>query len=141
MLPTIWGHCAWNFIHLVAVAYPENPSENDKINYYNFFHSLQFILPCKKCRSNMSQHLSKFPLTEEALSSRSNLVKWTIDFHNIVNYYTGKKRLTYSQAMDEINKLFSPKKSKNKFILYLLLVIIIIIIIYVVYRYKKKLNY
>lgn len=138
MLPTIWGCYAWNFIHLVAVAYPENPSANDKINYYNFFHSLQFILPCKKCQSNMSQHLNNFPLTDETLSSRSNLVKWTIDFHNIVNYYTGKKMLTYSEAINKINKLVSPEKKRNKFILYLILIIVVIIIIYLIYCYVKK---
>lgn len=145
MLPTIWGKYAWPFIHMVTLDYPENPTDADKKNYYNFFMSLQYVLPCAKCRKNMSQHLKKYPLTNEALANRASLVKWAIDLHNIVNYYTGKPMLSYEEAMNEINKMAEPDEAKSTDYIYIIFIIIaLIIIIYLLYiciYRKKKLNY
>lgn len=139
MLPEIWGKCAWNLIHLVTLDYPENPSDIDKQNYYDFFYSLRYILPCAKCRNNLSNHLKKYPLTNEILSNRADLIKWGIDLHNIVNYYTGKPMLTYPEAMNEINKMVYPKKNFfNKPVYLLLLLIIFIVVCYLFYYYIKK---
>lgn len=144
MLPEIWGQYAWNFIHLVTLDYPDNPTDIDKQNYYEFFNTLQNVLPCAKCRNNLSHHLKKYPLTDQVLSSRSNLVKWAIDLHNVVNYYTGKPMLNYIEAMNEINKLVHPEKKFFSKPLYLfLLLIAIIILCYLIYYYifnRKKLN-
>lgn len=144
MLPTIWGNYAWYFIHMVPMDYPEHPTETDKRNYYNFFNSLQHVLPCFNCRKNLSQHLKKYQLTDEALSSRKNLIKWTVDLHNIVNYYTGKPMLTYAEANNELNKISKPKKSLYcDFLYYLLIIIALLILGYLIYYYvvkHKKLN-
>lgn len=140
MLPKIWGPYGWNFLHLVTIAYPENPTEDDKMKYYNYFYCLQYVLPCAKCQYNMSQHLKKYPLNDEVLSSRTNLVKWGIDLHNIVNYYTGKPMLTYAEAMNDINKLMDPVKSNNNWFIYILLIIVIVIVIYLIYYYRFKKN-
>jgi hypothetical protein len=137
MLPEIWGKYGWNFIHLVTLDYPKYPTEEDKQNYYNFFYTLQFVLPCDKCRYNLSHHLKKYPLNDNALSSRNNLVKWGIDLHNIVNYYTGKPMLTYSEALDDINSLTYPEKTNN--IIYVFLVVVALIIIcYLLYHYACR---
>jgi hypothetical protein len=144
MLPEIWGKYAWNFLHLVTLDYPENPTDIDKQNYYDFFYNLQYILPCAKCRYNLSHHLIKYPLTNEILSNRTKLVKWGIDLHNIVNYYTGKPMLTYAEAMNELDKLAHPEKnSLSQPLYYLLLLVGIIILCYLIYYYafrSKKLN-
>lgn len=139
MLPEIWGETAWDFIHFVTMGYPDNPTDTDKYNYYQYFNLLQYVLPCEKCNHNLSNHLKKYPLTEKTLSNRTELVKWGIDLHNIVNYYTGKRMLTYDEAMNEINKKINSKKSNNWFY-YFLLLVAVIIIAYLVYYYlyKKK---
>src|ERR1700733_5146368 len=85
MLPKIWGKYAWNFIHLVTLSYPDNPTCEDKRQYYIFFTSLKNVLPCAKCKFNMEKHLKKFPLTDEILSSKQNLIKWDIHLHNYYN--------------------------------------------------------
>ena len=46
-----WGPHAWNFLHSVSFAYPIEPTLQDQQNYKNFYHSIQFILPCSFCRS------------------------------------------------------------------------------------------
>jgi len=147
MLPDIWGKYQWISIHLITLGYPDNPTEDDKQHYYEYFQLLQYVLPCAKCRYNLSTHLQKYPLTEDALSSKTTLVKWGIDLHNVVNYYLGKRMLTYSEAMDALNKLlYTPnvnaKQQKRPnyvyYFLIMLVLIIIIVIIVVVYRNYKK---
>lgn len=128
MHPSIWGKHAWNFLHLVTMAYPENPTEADKQHYYEFLNQLRWILPCSKCRRNYVEHLRTYPLTEHVLSSRTNLVKWGIDMHNIVNYYTGKPIVSYPDAMEQLTLLSSPpavkKSNSNSDWLYLGLVVV-----------------
>ena len=84
MLPEIWGKHAWILIHCVALDYPISPSVQDRENYRKFYMSLPYVLPCSKCRNNLVTHLKKIPLTDSELSSRSALLKWTIDLHNVV---------------------------------------------------------
>lgn len=139
MLPKVWGKYGWDFIHLVTLGYPECPSEIDKKNYNNFFNILRGVLPCDKCRYNLTHHLKKYPLNEQVLSSRTTLVKWGIDLHNVVNYYTGKPMLTYAEAINEINKLVNPEKNKwGNPIYYLLLVIVLMMVCYMFYYYLAK---
>ena len=47
--PKIWGPKAWFFIETIILSYPDNPTLNDKNTFKNFFNSLAFILPCRKC--------------------------------------------------------------------------------------------
>lgn len=127
MLPQIWGEVGWDFFHFVTLGYPENPTNEDKKNYYQYFHHLKYVLPCFKCRTNMENHLKKYPLTDEVLSSRTNLVKWGIDFHNIVNYYTGKPILSYQEAIDNISRKIRHRiNRRNKKIHYYIFFLIII---------------
>uniref|UniRef100_A0A6C0LTZ9 thiol oxidase n=1 Tax=viral metagenome TaxID=1070528 RepID=A0A6C0LTZ9_9ZZZZ len=132
MLPKIWGKYAWNFIHLVTLSYPDNPTCEDKRQYYIFFTSLKNVLPCAKCKFNMEKHLKKFPLTDEILSSKQNLIKWAIDLHNVVNYYTGKTMLTHDEALNEIYNLTNPPKSN--YYIYIIIIIIVLIILYLLIK-------
>ena len=106
--PPLWGPGAWTFIHYVALAYPNNPTEEEKKNYYNFYYNLQNILPCPKCRENYKENLNTLPL-EEALGNKELLFKWTIDIHNEVNKETNKSQFTYEEA---ISKYTKTEKSK-----------------------------
>lgn len=136
MQPNIWGKYGWNFIHLVALDYPINPTSEDMDNYRNFFYSLQYVLPCQKCRLNFVNHVSKYPLTNKILSNRESLLQWTIDLHNIVNYNTGKQMLTYDEALKKINDIVNPPKSFNT--IYLIIIIIIIIIIITLCFFRSR---
>ena len=42
--PEFWGPPGWKFMHYISLGYPIHPSENDKLNYKNFYYSLQYIL-------------------------------------------------------------------------------------------------
>lgn len=141
MLPEIWGKYCWNFIHLITLEYPENPTTEDKVKYYEYLFALQKILPCEKCRNNLKHHLRKYPLTDQVLSCRTNFIKWGIDIHNVVNYYTGKPMLSYNEAMNEINKLVGIEQKNNKhtnIIFYFIIIITIMILCFLVYYYVLK---
>jgi hypothetical protein len=141
MTPKYWGRYGWYFFHLVTYGYPKNPTEIDKQHYREYITALQFALPCSKCRRHMTEHLKKYPLTNDVMSSRTNLVKWGIDFHNIVNDRTDKPMLSYPEAMNEIDKLMTPKKTSTaQILLYIVTFIAIIILCYLIYYYVIKKN-
>ena len=60
MLTRVWGPSLWFFLHTVSFNYPENPTEDDKRNYHNFFDSLKHVLPCEKCKDHYKQNIQKF---------------------------------------------------------------------------------
>ena len=126
MHPNIWGKYAWNFLHQVTMAYPDYPTPEDKQRYYDFLSQLRYVLPCGKCRKNYADHLRTYPLTEYVLSSKNNLIKWGIDMHNIVNHYTGKRMIPYSEAMENLSKLSSVQQTSGNSTDYIYLALIFV---------------
>lgn len=96
---TVWGPHAWRFLHYVSLGYPNNPTEEDKINYRNFFISIKNILPCSLCSHHYEENYNMMPLTYEILSSKELLVRWVIDIHNVVNKSKGKRVIPYEEAI------------------------------------------
>ena len=94
-----WGPYGWKFMHMVALGYPINPTEEEKQNYKTFFTVLGDVLPCQMCADHYKENLIKFPLTDYILSSTDSLLKWTIDLHNHVNISIGKKIINYDDAI------------------------------------------
>lgn len=141
-----WGPIGWKFIHYVCLHYPEKPTEENKQNYKTFLTYIGKILPCKTCNDHYNEHLSKFPLTDEVLSNNDNLLKWSIDMHNLVNKLNGQKVYEYDEAIKLIKENFNcypqpkitienmkeekketkEKSRKNKYIYILLLVLLLI---------------
>lgn len=136
MLPDIWGRDMWNSIHRIAYDYPDNPTEEDKEHYRQYYLSLQYVLPCAKCRLNYRKHLAEVPLTDEVLANRHNLLEWTINIHNRVNQSLGKPILSYKEAMEKIVDLCQPHKSNR--MLYLLLVVLAVIMLVLIYYFWRK---
>lgn len=138
MSPEIWGKYGWDFFHLVTMGYPENPTPDDKTRYYNYVQDLQYVLPCRKCRTNLTQHLKNYPLTDKDLANRSNFVKWGIDLHNIVNYYIKKPVLTYAEATKKLEKLTQKQKKTICPVWYFLLAVFLILVVLILWFGVKK---
>jgi hypothetical protein len=126
--PDEWGPPAWRFMHYITMAYPDNPTNIDKQNMKSFFSSIGYILPCEKCRLNFSRHTSSYPLNDDVLSSRFDLVNWLINVHNEVNKMNGKKVLSY----DEVMELYLYKKHDNCLIVNTRTAVIIVSIIIII---------
>ncbi len=148
--PEIWGRPGWNFLHMVTLAYPENPTLDDKRNYFTYLYTLQYILPCDKCKDNMTKHLKERPLNTWALTNRENLVKWGIDIHNLVNRENGKPIWTYDQALDALDLLINPIQKTNSGISegffggvnnnmkYFAIALFVVILFLIIYYFTKK---
>jgi len=115
----------------VSLGYPTNPSHEDKLNYKNFYHSLQYILPCEKCAMNYKGNLRKLPI-DNHLESQDSLVKWVIDIHNLVNDELGKDKVDYDKALS----LYTNEESK--LIDYCFKLSVLLIILYFLYLILKK---
>lgn len=102
--PDIWGPHGWKFIHYITLGYPNNPTEQDKKKYYNFFMSLSNVIPCGICGSHFKQHLEITPLDDEALKNKESLMIWGIMMHNHVNAENNKKIQSTKDAIDAIIK-------------------------------------
>ena len=100
--PDKWGVHGWKFIHHIAIGYPNSPTENDKNNYKSFFTLMGTVLPCSICSEHYNENLLIHPLNDEVLSSKTNLINWTIDMHNEVNKKHGKKIYDYDEALELI---------------------------------------
>jgi hypothetical protein len=135
MNPKIWGPHAWIFLHSITFNYPINPSNTEKKQYYNFFISLKNILPCDKCRLHYIQNLNKYPLTNNILSSKENLIKWLIKIHNEVNKKNGKSIESYENVIKYYNNLY---QNNNNNIKYICSFIGIIVVFGILYYMKNK---
>jgi len=112
--PDVWGPHGWKFIHMIALAYSTNPTEEQRKNYKEFFTVLQHVLPCSLCANNYKRHITEeLPLTDEVLKDRDSLSKWLIDIHNLVNKETGKKILSYDEALEMIYNNYETNKSND----------------------------
>lgn len=94
--PKLWGSQAWHFIHMVALSYPHQPTEEDRKQYLHFFESLKYTLPCPTCARHYTE---KFAQNPPNLNSKDELFQWTVDIHNSVNSDNGKKQITYADAL------------------------------------------
>jgi hypothetical protein len=99
MLTTVWGPPLWHSLHTISFNYPVEPSAEQKKYYYNFFTSLQHILPCKYCRDNFEKNLKILPLNDQVLKNRKNFSKWLYKIHELINKNLGKQSsLTYDDV-------------------------------------------
>ena len=104
MEPIVWGPKLWFSLHTMTFNYPENPTEIDKRNYYDFFINLKNVIPCAKCSQHYGEHLENNPLSPN-LDKKELFVKWLIDLHNDVNKSLNKRLYSY----DEVIKIYKSK--------------------------------
>ena len=126
MLTTIWGPSLWHFLHTMSFNYPNKPTADDKKYYKQLFMSLQHILPCKYCRTNLSSNLKRHPLRQCNLKNRDTFSRYVYNLHEVVNKMLGKKSgLSYcdvreryehfrSRCTEEKPKIFKFRKTRRK---------------------------
>ena len=100
----IWGPHLWLSLHTITFGYPDNPNMDEKNNYYQFFKSLAFVLPCKYCRDSYTHFINTEPtvLTMQIFDERNKLTKWLYDLHNRVNDKLNVKyNVTYEDVVEK----------------------------------------
>lgn len=140
--PAMWGIHGWKFVHHIALGYPNKPTENDKNNYKSFFLLLGNVLPCHICSDHYNEHLLIYPLDDKVLSTKTNLINWTIDMHNEVNKKHGKKIYSYVEALELIKNnyqtieshenIIKSSKPKSNTMVYVAIIICLLLLVIVV---------
>jgi hypothetical protein len=116
--PDKWGPHVWQALHYITLGYPENPTEDQKKKYKNFFVLLKDTLPCSVCANHYGENLRKMPLSDKDLKNKESLVKWLINFHNIVNEMKEKPIIKYIEArklIDTNTQCVQPVKTIERF--------------------------
>ncbi len=106
MDPIVWGRHGWIFLHSITMAYPDKPTANDKQQFGDFFMLLPDVLPCSACKQHLKEHMCKYPL-QEALQSKTALVEWLINIHNLTNKTLGKPTKTFEQVIQLYKSMYS----------------------------------
>jgi len=122
MLTTVWGPSMWHYLHTMSFNYPVEPTLNEKKNYRDFVINLQYVLPCKYCRMNLSRNFKQMPLKMSDMENRESFSKYIYELHELINKMLNKKsNLKYcdvreryehfrSRCTDEKPKLFKLKE-------------------------------
>ena len=111
--PEVWGPFGWFFSDSICLSYPNNPTQNEKQQYKNYFYALPYILPCTKCRKHFNQYITKYPLNDYVLNSKDNLIKWVLGAHNNVNKINNKNNITLEEFYSYYNKKFNMDVKKD----------------------------
>jgi hypothetical protein len=102
LITKIWGPHFWEVLHAVSFGYPLEPTEQNKIDYKEFFISIKNVLPCRYCRESYDEYILKekdTKLNSSHLSSRDELTKWVYLLHNRVNLKLG---MTYDVSYKDV---------------------------------------
>ena len=96
-----WGPKAWYLLHSFSNNNNFKINEDKSHNYFIFFTSFKYLLPCIVCREHYSDILyNTNPLREENIS-RLYLRKWVFKTHNIVNKLINHPEYSYENFMKD----------------------------------------
>jgi len=126
MLTSVWGPPMWHYLHTMSFNYPVNPTPENKKHYKDFIINLQYVLPCKYCRINLTNNFKKKPLQMCHMENRDTFSRYIYDLHEIVNKMLHKKsQLSYcevreryehfrSRCTEEKPKIFNFKQTSTR---------------------------
>lgn len=131
-----WGKYFWITIHVAALGFPDNATEQKRLDYKTFFTTIGSVLPCEKCRRNYSFHLEELPI-DFHLFDKHSLFGWTVQLHNIVNRSTGKREWSVEEAHDfythhQYTNETHPKPSNKPLMLDALIVLNVALLLFII---------
>ncbi len=94
--PEVWGPVFWCTLHVISLAYPDEPTYAEKRAAKDFFNALAHLLPCPVCRDHFREMLQGMPI-ENWLDNRKSLIEWVWTAHNRVNNRLGKREITLEE--------------------------------------------
>ena len=91
-----WGPSGWKMLHLITFHYSYSPE--NAILFAKFFETIPYILPCKFCRSSLTDYYRQYPYTHKEITNgymnpQLDVKKWMYTIHNCVNNKLRKQGL------------------------------------------------
>ena len=91
MLTSVWGPALWHYLHSMSFNYPNSPTKFQKNKYKKFITDLQYTLPCKYCRMNLTKNFKALPLLDKHMKNRLTFSKYVYNLHEHINHMLCKK--------------------------------------------------
>ena len=115
MMTSIWGPLLWTSMHTISFNYPIKPTKIQQKQYYNFFLSLMYVIPCSTCRINFKKNLKVLPLSKNVMQNRESLSRWVYELHELINNNLGKiSNLSYENVRDRYEHFRARCLNNNK---------------------------
>jgi len=127
--PTVFGPYFWSVIHMTAMSAGKDLSPDKAQAYIQFFDSMPEILPCAQCGKHLRENLSVMP------PDTTDLFRWSVDMHNLVNSQLNKPEVPYEQALRYWSTRCSKTSEKDRTIV-VLCVLVIIIALFLIFKKK-----
>jgi hypothetical protein len=97
--PGFWGPPLWFFLHCISFNYPVKPTRTEKQSYFDFIHTLPYVLPCRLCREHLEIEIA-YNFTFDVMKNRESFSKWMHQLHNSINKKLNKKEHRYEHVRD-----------------------------------------
>ena len=108
--PSHWGPKTWFFLESAAMAYPTNPTDEEKTSAKNLILSLRDLLPCEMCRINYRNYLNEIiqgNYLDDAVRDRDAFMNFIILLHNDVRVINN----TPARSVEEIFNYYQQQYS------------------------------
>lgn len=109
--PTVFGPYFWSVVHMTALSAPDDLDPEKAQAYVRFFESLPDILPCAMCGRHLKENLETMPV------DTSDLFRWTVDIHNLVNEQINKPAVSYEQALGYWSTRCERRQDKDRMVI------------------------
>ena len=117
--PTVFGPYFWSVIHMTALSAGKDIPADKAQAYIRFYESMPDILPCAQCGKHLRENLTVIP------PDPTDLFRWTVDLHNMVNSQLNKPEIPYEKALRYWSTRCSKTSEKDRTIMVLAALVII----------------
>jgi hypothetical protein len=104
-----WGSKVWYLLHAFSINNNLKIPENKKHNYYIFYTSLIYLLPCNECARHYTNIIYEINILNEDKINRKYIKKWVFDTHNLINQLLDKPIYKYSKLKEDYKNIDSDK--------------------------------
>lgn len=91
-----WGPIYWNYIHMITLKYPTNPTKKERETHYYLIHNFMQTLPCNTCQKEIKKLITNKEL-QLVLENRTKFVEYLWSIHNKVNKRLNKKEISFNK--------------------------------------------
>lgn len=94
----VWGPPTWNFLHAIALTYPQKADIVKRDAMILMLKSLEGVIPCKECRDHYADWFAREESRKVAFNGRESLFDALVDLHNSVNKMNNKPTIDHEKA-------------------------------------------
>lgn len=112
--PIHWGPKTWFFLESAAIAYPIDPTDEEKTSAKNLLLSLKDLLPCLNCRLNYASYLDESTkCLDDIVKNRESFITFIVDVHNDVRVRNGQEGRSMEDVFNYYQMQYSKKPEKE----------------------------